>query len=88
MTPPSAFSHVPVSNDDPLLTERQAAEYLGLKNHKTLTLWRATERYPMLTVTRIGRSVRYKKSVLDSFITTRTTGGGAVRGTNRSQAHA
>lgn len=68
LAPPRAL----FSNEDPLLNERQAAVYLGLTNPKTLALWRCVKRYPALTPTYIGKSVRYKRSVLDSFIASNT----------------
>lgn len=72
MSQPSAQPHAPRTNEDPLLTDKEAAAYLSLTNHKTLSQWRDTKRYPLLTPTYIGRSVRYRKSVLDAWILART----------------
>jgi predicted DNA-binding transcriptional regulator AlpA len=60
------------SLSDPLLSETQAAEILGVKP-TTLQIWRCTKRYP-LAYTKIGRLVRYKKSAIDAFIVLRTQG--------------
>jgi hypothetical protein len=61
-------------NDDPLFTRKNAAAYLGLKSEKTLDSWRSESRrrHPELTPTFIGGRVFYRKSVLDSFIKSRT----------------
>jgi excisionase family DNA binding protein len=59
---------------DPLLTDQEAADYLGTKK-ATLAVWRSTGRYN-LPYLKIGRLVRYKKSDLDAFITRRTYGAG------------
>lgn len=49
-----------------LLTRHEAAVYLGIAQ-STLANWACTKKYE-LAYTRIGRSVRYKKSTLDDFI--------------------
>ena len=54
-------------DEHPMLTERAAAEYLGLKNHNTLAVWRTTKRYD-LTYVKVGRLVRYRKEDLDAFL--------------------
>ena len=51
---------------DPLLTETQAAELLGLRP-TTLQVWRSTRRYPLAYV-KCGRLVRYRKSAIEAFI--------------------
>ena len=56
-----------------LLTRREAADYLNVKV-QTLASWACSGRYG-LPVVRFGRCVRYKKSVLDEFITAHTVGG-------------
>jgi hypothetical protein len=63
-------------DDDPALDTRAAADYLGLKAG-TLEVWRSTGRYDLAFEKR-GRCVRYRKSVLDRFLASRTytsTGG-------------
>lgn len=55
---------------DPLLTETQAAEQLGVKA-STLQVWRCQKRYPLPYV-KIGRSVRYRSSAVQAFIEART----------------
>ncbi len=50
-----------------LLTERAAAAYLGLRNHNTLAVWRATKRYDLAYI-KVGRLVRYRREDLDAFI--------------------
>ena len=57
---------------NPLLTRNQAAEYLGIRP-QTLAVWALTGRYG-LPMTKIGRSVRYRQSDLESFIQRRTVG--------------
>lgn len=60
---------------DRLLTEVEAADLLSIRP-QTLSVWRATGRYPGLPFTRIGRSVRYRHSHLQAFIESRTSEGG------------
>jgi excisionase family DNA binding protein len=55
---------------DPLLTEDQAAELLGVKP-TTLQVWRSTKRYPLPYV-KSGRLVRYRTSAIEAFINART----------------
>lgn len=55
---------------DPLLTEDQAAELLGVKP-TTLQVWRSTKRYP-LPYQKIGRLVKYRASAIEAFINSRT----------------
>lgn len=50
-----------------LLNEKQAALYLGLENHSTLTVWRSTGKNE-IPYCKIGGAVRYKKDDLDNFI--------------------
>jgi excisionase family DNA binding protein len=56
----------------PLLTRKQAAEYLGVTEH-TLSVWKCTGRYS-LTCIKVGRLVKYRKSDLDAFLERRTVG--------------
>ena len=55
---------------DPLLTEAQAAERLGVKP-QTLQAWRCRARYPLAFV-RVGRLIRYRESAIESFLQART----------------
>ena len=50
-----------------LLSEAEAAVILGLKNAKTLAVWRCTNRYELPYV-KYGRTVRYRRKDLDVFI--------------------
>jgi excisionase family DNA binding protein len=58
--------------NDQLLTNDQAAEYLGI-TPRTLEVWRCTKRYPIPFI-KVGRLVRYRKSSLDAFHASRTVG--------------
>ena len=49
-----------------LLTRKQAAEYLGIKE-QTLACWAHAHRYD-LPYYKIGRTVKYKLADLESFI--------------------
>lgn len=53
-----------------LLTEAQAAEFLGIKS-QTLSVWRCTRRYSIPFV-KVGAAVRYKLSDLQTWIDSRT----------------
>jgi len=53
-----------------LLTEREAAERLGLA-YGTLCVWRTTKRYALPFV-KCGRAVRYRGEDIDAFIAART----------------
>ena len=59
------MKQIEINNE--LLTEAQAAAYLGLKNPKTLAVGRCTKRYP-LTYVKYGRTVRYRRKDLEAFI--------------------
>ncbi len=50
-----------------LYNTKEAAEYLGLKNHNTLYVWQCNKRYN-LPYCKIGSKVLYRKSDLDNFI--------------------
>jgi excisionase family DNA binding protein len=58
-----------------LLTRGEAAEYLSIRP-QTLAIWAMTQRYG-LPIVRVGRSVRYRRSDLDAFLSRRTVGGAA-----------
>lgn len=60
------------SESDSLLTETQAAGHLNIRPG-TLACWRATKRYPLPYV-KIGRSVRYRRSALEAFASSREQG--------------
>lgn len=53
-------------NQDPLLSRREAAKYLGIAE-KTLAMWASTKRQK-LPMIKIGSRAKYRKSVLDAFI--------------------
>jgi predicted DNA-binding transcriptional regulator AlpA len=55
---------------DELLDEKETAAILGT-TAGTLQVWRSTKRYPLPYV-KVGRSVRYKRSAIADFITSRT----------------
>lgn len=54
-----------------LLSEAEAAVILGLKNAKTLAVWRCTKRYDLPYV-KYGRVVRYRRKDLEAFIEANT----------------
>jgi len=62
-------AHSQGANDDPLLTRKEAAAYLGL-SPRTLAIWASTGRYG-LEVIKIGRLAKYRRSTLDRFINAR-----------------
>ena len=62
----------------PLLTRKEAAEYLGIKA-KTLAVWLCVGRYNLPCV-KIGRLAKYRKEDLDNFIEQRSIGAGQERG--------
>ena len=53
-------------NSHQLLTRKQAAEFLGVKE-ATLAHWKCTGRYNLSAV-KIGRLVKYRVSDLEQFI--------------------
>ncbi|HJK87914.1 MAG: helix-turn-helix domain-containing protein [Candidatus Megaira endosymbiont of Mesostigma viride] len=59
------------SNLNQLLTRKQAAELLGVKE-TTLAHWKCTGRYNLSSV-KIGRLVKYRMSDLEQFIEKRVT---------------
>jgi len=60
-------------NSTQLLTRKQAAEFLGVKE-ATLAHWKCTGRYNLSSV-KIGRLVKYKVSDLENFIEKNRHGG-------------
>lgn len=52
---------------DSLFNEKEAGKYIGLKNHRTLSVWRSTKRYELPFI-KVGSLVRYRKSDLDKFL--------------------
>ncbi len=54
----------------PLLTRKQAAEYLGLEP-RTLDVWACTKRYNLKFI-KVGRLAKYRKEDLDDFLARRT----------------
>lgn len=61
-----------VTSSDELLTAKQAAAFLKVKPG-TLASWRTTKRYP-LKYTRVGKSIRYRRSDLQAFLASREQG--------------
>jgi len=55
-----------------LLTRREAAEILGVQA-QTLAAWAMTQKYN-LPLIRVGRSVRYRMSDLETWLAARTIG--------------
>lgn len=58
------------ANNDPLLSRKEAANYLDVAA-RTLAIWKSTGRYN-LKVVKIGRLAKYRKSDLDGFISERS----------------
>jgi excisionase family DNA binding protein len=56
-----------------LLSTEEAARQLGV-TPGTLTVWRATRRYPLRFI-KVGRKVRYRASDLEDFLEARTQSG-------------
>ena len=52
--------------NDRLLTRKEAAEYLGFKEN-TLAIWDCKKRHDLKPL-KIGRTVRYRLSVLHAFL--------------------
>lgn len=53
--------------DDHLLTSKEVAEILRLKNHLTLSVWRSTNRYPLRYI-KYGRMIRYRWGDVRTFL--------------------
>ena len=56
-----------------LLTREEAAAYLGVKS-RTLAVWATTHRYNLPFI-KVGSRVRYRRSDLDAWVSSRTVGG-------------
>ena len=65
---PEAFSKLFDSAD--LLNRQEAAKYLRI-SPRTLAVWACVKRYELPYV-KMGRLVKYRRSVLDDFIESRT----------------
>ncbi len=61
------------ASSSPLLTRKQAAEYLGLEP-RTLDVWACTKRYNLRFI-KVGRLAKYRKEDLDDFLAQRTVNG-------------
>lgn len=57
-------------HESPLLTRKQAAEYLGVKT-RTLDIWASTKRYDLKFI-KVGRLAKYRLEDLNDFLTRRT----------------
>lgn len=66
----------PVAGNPGLLTEQQAAEYIGVAP-ATLSVWRSTGRYN-LPFLKIGHKVRYRLNALDAWLKSRERANGAT----------
>ncbi|MBS1778030.1 MAG: helix-turn-helix domain-containing protein [Bacteroidetes bacterium] len=53
-------------NYDPVFNRKEAAAYINY-SYNTLAVWDSTKRYDLQPI-KIGRSVRYRKSSLDAFL--------------------
>lgn len=62
-----------VSSNANLLTNAQAAEYLGI-SPATLNIWRCSKRYTIPFV-KVGTRVMYRKEDLDTWLASRRVGG-------------
>ena len=60
------------ATSNPLRTENEAAQFLGVKP-TTLQIWRCTKRYNLPYI-KIGRLVRYRQSALEAFLVAGTVG--------------
>lgn len=58
--------------EDELLDRNAAARYLGGLKPGTLAVWDCTKRHDLKPI-KIGKLVRYKRSVLDQFLKDRMT---------------
>lgn len=61
-------------NND-LLSVEQAAEFIGITSH-TLDVWRCTKRHS-IPYLKVGRLVKYRRSDLEAWLTSRTIGAAA-----------
>lgn len=60
----------PRNNQSNLLTNEEAAEYLGVASN-SLAVWRTTKRYAIPYV-KVGRLVKYRLQDLEEFLESRT----------------
>ena len=67
---------IPRSVATELLTPTEASAILGVTVN-TLEVWRCTRRY-LLPWVKVGRLVRYRRTDLEAFITSRTVGAPAA----------
>lgn len=58
------------SKEKQLLTRREAAEFLGTKEH-TLAVWATTKRYPLPYI-KVGSLVKYRLRDLEQFLELRS----------------
>jgi hypothetical protein len=72
MIQPQEKTAVPKITEDELLDRIAAAKYLGGIKPQTLAVWDCNKRYDLKPI-KIGKLVRYKRSVLDAFIKERMT---------------
>jgi|GEM_PF-3699284 len=63
-----------MSDNDLLLTDKEAAEMLRLSNHKTLANWRCKGKHKDLEFIRIGRSIRYPVKSVRAFMSNHMVG--------------
>ena len=63
-----------MSDNDVLLTDKEAAEMLRLANHKTLANWRCKGKHKDLEYIRIGRSIRYRVGSVRLFMANHMVG--------------
>jgi excisionase family DNA binding protein len=59
-----------------LLDTQAAASYLNIKPH-TLEIWRSVRRHEIPYI-RVGKLIRYRRSVLDAWLEARTIHGGTA----------
>jgi excisionase family DNA binding protein len=62
----TSLSHNMGFQDDPIFTNNQAAEHIGV-SPRTLEIWRCTKRNKIPFI-KVGRLVKYRKSALDAFL--------------------
>jgi len=60
------------TTSDRLLTDKEAATFLGLKPN-TLATWRCSSRYGLPFV-KVGKAVRYRMADLEKWLAARTVG--------------
>jgi excisionase family DNA binding protein len=75
--PVNGAASFPGGGADPLLDSKAAAQYLGVTVH-TMSIWRCTGRYKIPFV-KVGRLVKYKRSALEAFVSSRTKAAGTEK---------